>query len=157
MLRISVRVLALAAAAVAIHVVCVMPYRGNLALREITQRSETAQGSDSQTSAILARQNLDDLARVATARRLDPAWYMLYGANCELLNRYPAAADAYTRALRIDDRPELYVNRGMVLLHLQRQNAAIADLARAARFDPSTVWHLEGELRDRVTAAAGLK
>ena len=43
---------------------------------------------------------------------------MLYGANCELLNRYPAAADAYTRALRIDDRPELYVNRGMVLLHL---------------------------------------
>ena len=157
MLRISARTVALIAAVVAIHVVCVRPYRGNLALREISQRSEAAQGSDAQSAAILARQNLDDLDRVAAARRLDPAWYMLYGANCELLDRLPAAADAYTRALRIDDRPELYFNRGMVLLHLQRENAAIADLARAARFDPSTVEHLEGDLRERVTAAAGLK
>lgn len=157
MLRISLRALAVIVAAVASYFVCVRPYRANLALREISQRSETAQGAEPQAAAILARQNLDDLDRIAAARRLDAAWYMLYGANCELLDRLPAAADAYTRALRIDDRPELYVNRGMVLLHLQREDAAVADLVTAARFDPTTVEHLDGELRKRVTAAAGLK
>ena len=157
MLRISLRALALVVAAIALHYVCAMPYRANLALREISQRSAAAQGSDAQTAAVLARRNLQDLAGVATARRLDPAWYMLYGANLELLDRYPEAFDAYTRALRIDDRPELYVNRGLVLIHLQREDDAIRDLVTAARFDPTTVWHLEGDVRRRVTAAVGLK
>ena len=62
-----------------------------------TPRQAAAQAAPAQSAAVLARQNLEELAAVATARRLDPAWYMLYGANCELLDRYPAAADAYTR------------------------------------------------------------
>lgn len=157
MLRISVRAIALVAAGIALHVVCAVPYRANLALRTISRRSEAAQTANAQSAAILARQNLEELDGVATARRLDPAWYMLYGANCELLDRYPAAADAYTRALRIDDRPELYVNRGLALLHMRREDDAVRDLARAARFDPTTIWRLDGELRRRVTVAAGLK
>jgi tetratricopeptide (TPR) repeat protein len=145
------------AAAAAMELVCVRPYRGNLALREVLQRTETAQASDPQTAAILARQDLADLDRVAASRRLDPAWYMLYGTNCELLDRLPDAVDAYTRALRIDDRAELYVDRGVALSHMQRTDAAVADLAKATRFDPATVEVLSGELRARVSAAAGLK
>ena len=45
----------------------------------------------------------------------------------------------------------------MALLHLSRSDEAVADLAKAARFDPSVVEPLDGELRARVTAAAGLK
>jgi len=156
-LRISLRILAIVAAAAAMEIVCVMPYRGNVALREVLQRTETAQASGPQTAAVMARENLADLDRIAASRRLDPAWYMLYGTNSELLDRLPDAVDAYTRALRIDDRAELYVNRGMVLLHMQRTDAAVADLAKATRFDPATVESLSGDVRARVTAAAGLK
>ena len=39
MLRLSVRAIALVAAIVAIDIVCVVPWRGNLALREISDRS----------------------------------------------------------------------------------------------------------------------
>ena len=156
MLRLSVRAAAVIAAIVAVHFVCVVPYRGNLALREVSRRSERAQDSDPQAAAILARQNLEQLDGVLRARRLDPAWYMLYAANCSMMGRLPAAVDAYTRALLIDERPELYVSRGMALLHLGRADDAVADLAKAARFDPAVLGRLDGELRARVAAAAGL-
>src|SRR5262245_15794290 len=157
MLRLSLRALAAAAAAVAVYVVCVVPYRANLALREVSDRSAVALTADRPTAAILARNNIDVLQGVAMARRLDPSWYMLYAGNCEMLDRLPAAADAYTRALRIDDRPELYEHRAMVLIRLGRTDDAIADLTKAARFDPNVLEHLDGDLRARVTAAAGLK
>jgi tetratricopeptide (TPR) repeat protein len=157
MMRLSLRAVALVAAIVAIDLVCVVPWRGNLALREISDRSALALTAEPQTAAVVARDNLDRLDGVASARRLDPSWYMLYAGNCEVLGRLPAAIDAYTRALRIDDRPEFYENRGMILLRLGRDDAAIADLAKAARFDPTVLEHLDGEVRARVTAAAGLK
>lgn len=156
-MRLSLRAIALVAAIVAIDLVCVVPWHGNLALREISDRSAMALTSDSQTAAVVARDNLDRLDRVASARRLDPAWYMLYAGNCEVLGRLPAAIDAYTRALRIDDRPEFYENRAMILLRLGRNDEAMADLVKAARFDPTVLERLDGEVRARVTAAAGLK
>ena len=150
-----VRVLAVVAAVAAVEVVCVLPWRGNLVLRKVVDQSAIAQSSEPDRAAVLARQNLDDLDRVARARRLDPAWYMLYAANCTILGRVPDAIDADTRALRVDDRPELYVNRGMSYLRLGRTDAAVADLAKAARFNPFVLYDLEGGLRARVTAAAG--
>ena len=156
-MRLSLRAIALVAAIVAIDLVCVVPWRGNLALREISDRSAMALTSEPQTAAVVARDDLDRLDRVARARRLDPDWYMLYAGNCEVLGRLPAAIDAYTRALRIDDRPEFYENRAMILLRLGRNDEAMADLVKAARFDPTVLERLDGEVRVRVTAAAGLK
>jgi hypothetical protein len=46
------------------------------------------------------------------------------------------------------------VNRGLVMLHMGAADAAVADLATAARFDPNIIDQLEGELRARVAAAA---
>lgn len=155
MLRISVRAVAVIAAIVAFYFVCVAPWRGNLVLQEVSRRSEIAQTADAATAAILARKNLDDLDRIATARRLDTAWYMLRGANCLILDRLPDALDAYTRALRVDDRPELYVNRGIALYHLGRIDETVADLTKAARFDPSVLDQLNPDLRARVVATIG--
>jgi tetratricopeptide (TPR) repeat protein len=149
-----IRAAAVVAAVIALDHLCIEPFRGNLVLRDALQRSTAAVSIDRERATILARANLQDLSRVERSLRLDPAWYMLYGSNCEMLDRWPEAADAYTRALRIDDRPEIYVNRGLVFLHLRRTEAAVADLATAARFDPSVVEQLDGELRARVAAAA---
>ena len=150
-----VRAAAVVAACLALDWLFILPFRGNLVLRGVTQRSTVAQSADPQRSVILARANIDALTRAARGHELDPAWYMLYGANCEILGRWPEAADAYSRALRIDDRPEIYVNRGLVYLHLGRTDAAVSDMATAARFNPFVLEQLNGDFRKRVTAAVG--
>jgi tetratricopeptide (TPR) repeat protein len=152
-----VRAAAVVAAWVAIYFFCIVPYRANIELGELKERSMLAQRVDPQRAVIVARSNLADLERIARARRLDPAWYMIYGSNLEILDRLPQAAEAYTAALRIDDRPELYVNRAMVYVHLGRTDEAVADLAKAVRFNPQILSYLEGDLRARVAAAAGLR
>ena len=152
-----VRAAAIAAACAAIYFLCVVPYRANVEMRQLTKRSVLAQRVDQQRAVIVARSNLADLDRIARARRLDPAWYMLYGSNLEILDRLPEAAETYTAALRIDDRPELYVNRAMVSVQLGRTDAAVADLVKAVRFKPQVLNRLDGDLRARVAAAAGLR
>lgn len=152
-----VRAAAVVAACVAVYYLCILPYRANIELRELTRRSALAQKVDQQRAVILARANLADLDRIAPGRRLDAAWYMLYGSNLEIFDRLPEAAEAYTAALRIDDRPELYVNRATVYLHLGRTDAAVSDLATAVRFDPAILNSIDGDLRPRVAAAAGLR
>ena len=152
-----IRAAAIVGAALAIEIFCLAPFRGNLVIRQVHQRSVTATSAEAQRGAILARANLDDLTRVARSERLNPAWYLLYGANCEILERWQDAVNAYSRALRIDDRPEIYVNRGLVYLHMGRTDAAAADMATAARFNPYVLEQLEGPLRRRVAAVTGLR
>ncbi|HSY52292.1 MAG TPA: O-antigen ligase family protein [Thermoanaerobaculia bacterium] len=153
----AIALVALIAAAIGIDQLCIEPYRDNLTMRVVRQRSAQAESFDQMRAASLARTNLHDLDLVARERRLDPEWYLLYGGNCEILGRWTEAADAYTRALAIDDRPEIYVNRGLLMLRMGRTDAAVADLATAARFDPRVASGLDGELRVRVAAAAGLR
>jgi tetratricopeptide (TPR) repeat protein len=152
-----IRIAAVAAAAIGIYALCVVPYRANLMLTVVDQRSTLADSANPSRAAELAHENLRDLDVARNGVRLDPNWYLLYGANCETLGRWDEAADVYTRALRIDQRPELYVNRGLVMLHLGRLDAAEADLTRAARFNPNVLNELGGDLRTRVAAAAGLR
>lgn len=140
----------------AIHRLCVIPFRDNLVMRDVEERMSIVQSVDPVRAVPLARANLADLDRVARSRRLDPAWYMFYGANCEILERWQDAANAYTRALVIDQRPELYFSRGLVMLHLRRIDEAAADMITAVRFNPLLIDQVGGELRARVAAEAGL-
>jgi tetratricopeptide (TPR) repeat protein len=144
------------AACFAIHRLCAIPFRDNLVMREVEERMNIAQSVDPVRAVPLARANLADLDRVARSRRLDPGWYMFYGANCEILERWQDAADVYTRALAIDQRPELYFSRGLVMLHLGRIDLAAEDMITAVRFNPFLLDQIGGELRARVAAGAGL-
>ena len=158
--RVLLAAVVIAAAGFAVHRLCVIPYRDNLVMRAVGQRMalvENAERVDSSRAMSLARLNLADLDRVARSRRLDPAWYLFYGANCEILDRWQDAADAYTRALDIDQRPELYFYRGLVMLHLGEIDQATADMVRAVRFNPFFLDQISGELRARVAAEAGLR
>lgn len=151
-----VRAAAVVAAWFAFDYVCVQRFRGDMVLGDVYQRSVMSESRDPQQAAAPARRNLADLDRVARSCRLDPTWYLLYAANCETLERWREASDAYTRALRIDDRPEIYFERGLVMLRLGQMDAAVADLATAARFNPNVLNGIDGELRARVAAAAGV-
>ena len=151
------RAAALVVACIGIDRLCIDPFHANLVLSQVARRSLVARSLDSRRALDLAHANLRDLGGAADARRLDPAWYLLYGTNCEILGRWNEAAETYTKALRIDDRPEIYENRGLVMLHLGRPDLAVADLATAARFDPNLVNQLEGELRVRVAAAVSAR
>ena len=154
--RSAARAAALVGVVIAIRVLCVAPYRANLKMPVIEGRLIRAHDVDRITATRLARMNLEDLNLIATPQRLDPNWYMLFAANCEVLGRIGDAAETYSRALRIDQRPELYANRGMLLLQLGHDDAGIGDLATAARFNPAILNDLNGDLRTRVAAAAGL-
>ena len=151
-----VRAAAVLVASLGIYRMAVVPLRSNLVLREVELRTLTALTLDVQHAAVLARTNLEELQRAAAGSQLDPSWYLLRGVNLEILERWQEAADAYTQALRIDDRPEIYVNRGLVMMRVGRMDAAIRDLATAARFDPNVLKRIDGETRTRVAQAAGL-
>jgi len=156
-MRSVIRIAALIAAALGIQYFCIAPYRGNLTIGAVEFRTSTAASSRPAHAIPLAQKNLHDLADAEQSRWLDPNWYLLYGANCELLGRWSEAADVYTRALRIDDRPEIYVGRGMARLHLGQISEAEGDLVTAARFNPRVLNEVEGELHDRVALAAGVR
>jgi hypothetical protein len=140
----------------AIHRVCVIPYRANLVMRDVEERMRIVDSVDSVQANSLARLNMADLELVAEARRLDPAWYLYYGANCEILDRWQDAADAYTNGLAVDQRPELYFSRGLVMLHLERLAEAEADMITAVRFNEFLLDQIDGELRNLVAAKAGV-
>jgi hypothetical protein len=154
--RVLFALVVIVAASFAVHRLCVIPFRDDRVMREVEQRMRIAENVDPFRAMPLARMNLADLDRVARSRRLDPAWYVFYGANCELLERWEDAADAYTSALTIDQRPEIYFSRGLVMLHFGRIDEAVADMVRAVRFNPFLIDQISGELRDRVAAGAGL-
>lgn len=147
----------MAAAAFAVHHVCVIPFRDNLIMGDIEKRMAIVESIDAYQATSLARRNLADLDRIAQSRRLDPAWYLFYGASCEILGRWEDAARTYTRALDIEQRPEIYFSRGLVFLHLGRIDQATADMVRAVRFNPFFIDQVSGELRTRVAAEAGLQ
>lgn len=154
--RLVLAAVVIAAAGFAVHRLCVIPFRDNLVMRDVEERMGIVEHVDSLQAISLARLNLTDLDRVARSRRLDPAWYLFYGANCEILERWQDAANAYTKALAIDQRPEIYFSRGLVMLHLGQIDHAAADMIRAVRFNPFFIDQISGDLRTRVAREAGL-
>lgn len=150
------RAVAVVGAALGIYYSFVLPYRANLVIAAVEQRTMRAQTLDRYGAAVAARANLDDLTASEFPARLNPGWYLLYGANCELLVRLDDAAAVYSRALHIDQRPEIYVNLGLVMLELGRTEEGIHDLVIAARFKPDILDTLNGDVALRVAAAAGI-
>jgi hypothetical protein len=155
-LQVVLGAIVIVVAGLAIYHLCIIPFRDNVTLREIEQRFSVAQSIDPLRATPLARKNLDDLRSIERSQRLNPVWYTLYGANCEMLERWRDAADIYTRALAIDQRPELYLYRGLAMLHLGDIDRARADMITAVRFNPFLLDQIGGELRASVKAAAEL-
>jgi len=154
--RWSIRVIAIALACLALYRLTWLPYHANHVLFEIDQRTAAAQSGGAYRAVPAARDNLARLQTVAAVARTDIVYHLLYAANARLLQRWNDALLHYDAALAIDHRPEIYFERGMMMVERGNVDAALPDLVKAVRFRPTYLEELEGNLAERVRAAAGL-
>lgn len=153
--RWTIRLLAIGLASVALYRLTWLPYHANHVFFEVDQRTAAVQNGDVFQAAPAARDNLARLQTVAAVGRTDIVYHMLYAANARLLQRWDDALLHYDAALAIDHRPEIYFDRGMMLVERGKVDAALPDLVKATRFRPIYLEEIEGSLRKRVRAATG--
>jgi tetratricopeptide (TPR) repeat protein len=155
--RWAIRIAALIVAALALNRYTLRPWQANRVLWTVQQRSQMALQSGPDRAARIARYNIDQLETIAPACATNVDYYILLAANARIMGDNPLAIHEYTAALSADHRPEIYFNRGMTYLESGNVEAAVPDFVRAARFSPTIVESLDGELRKRVTREAGLE
>jgi tetratricopeptide (TPR) repeat protein len=154
---ILIRVVALAIGALTMERGCVLPFLCNRQIRVIQRRTEAAMDYPAVRAAVVARENIERMNRVIGGCSTDVNAQLLFAANAKLIGDTRGQFEHLDAALEIDQRPELYYDRGMASLALGRIDAAVKDLATAARFNPTLIEDLSGELRTRVEHAAQLQ
>ena len=114
--------------------------RDRLQASAVLRRVETrtlAAAATGRIASTLLQQNLLDLDRAA---RLDPSEVgvpLARGSQFLLMRRAASALESYERALALEPRPEIYLNRGRARLLAGETAAAQEDFVRAARLDPA--------------------
>jgi len=136
-----------------IYRLVVVPVRCAHAILPIEHRTKLALSSTSASEATrLATANLAQLEAVCGACETDVDVFLLRAFNLGILGRQEEALVELANGLRIDNRPELYLRRGQILLEMGRLDAAIAEFAIVARFGPILIEKLDPELRARIAA-----
>ncbi len=88
------------------------------------------------------QQNIRNLRTAADLDPLEVGIPLALGSQFLLLNSPQAAAEAYREALRIEPRPEVYLNLGKALYLSGHKKEAQEFFDRAVVLD----WHLEAEV-----------
>jgi tetratricopeptide (TPR) repeat protein len=152
-LRILSRLGAIAAGIIGIERLCMAPYAANRILHRVDIRSHAAiSAADPQHAAILARTSLNELRSIASIEEYDVDYHLLFAANARVLNQTAEALAHYDAALRADQRPEIYFQRGLTLLELGRIPESIPNFVTAARFNPTILNDLDPTIREQVVA-----
>jgi tetratricopeptide (TPR) repeat protein len=146
------RLVATVAAAAALYRYAWLPAYADHVLKSVTTRSEAALQMSGNQAVFAARDNLERLQAIAAACRLSVAFHLVYAVNARILGRNDDAIEHYTAALAVDQRPEIYFDRGTTYLDEKKLDAAIADVAMAVRFNPVYLESVDAEMRERVTA-----
>jgi len=148
--RFAVALLTVAAGAAAFYYFCLLPYRCNRIYSVQIAATEAAyQSAPSVGGRIAARRNIDVLwqCRGATCRNVGID--MLLAANYRILGQDDEAIRCYRDALRLDQRPEIYLNLAFAELASGDRNAAREDLVRAALFNRWMLMSIEDGLLRR--------
>ncbi|HEV2718527.1 MAG TPA: hypothetical protein VG323_00800 [Thermoanaerobaculia bacterium] len=150
--RFGVALLSVVIGAAAFYYFCLLPYRCNRI--ESIQTAAIAVAFRNATSTggrIMARRNLDALwpCRAASCRSVGID--MLLAANYRILGEEQEAILCYRDALRLDRRPEIYLNLARAELAAGDRSSAREHFLRSALFNP---WMLEsiedGAIRQEV-------
>jgi tetratricopeptide (TPR) repeat protein len=141
--------LAASIAAAGLRYLCQEPYECNRGVKayEVATTAATSKGLAGRR---IARRNVVGLEQLETRCRSDVNVAMLLAANASLDERYHVAELAYERALRIDHRPEIYLNLGLVQVEMQKNDEALANFITAVRFDPTILDEVPEPLRTEV-------
>jgi tetratricopeptide (TPR) repeat protein len=146
-----IRLAAVIGAAAFLRQFCVLPYLANQVLWRVDGRTHRAViDPDIQDAAILARTSIGELRTISNSRKDEVTYHLLFAANLRLLGQTSEALEHYNAALRFDQRPEIYAERGETLLELGRTVNSIPDFVKAARFDDSIVDLLDPRVRAAV-------
>jgi tetratricopeptide (TPR) repeat protein len=141
-----------AAGAYAFYVFCMRPYRCSQIKHARLGLTESAYNDGGTPEASLqAQRNLTALLPCMQIGCRDVSLYMMAAANYRVIGRYDEAIRLYREALRLDRRPELYVNLGAAEAAAGDRVTARNHMLRAALFTPWAVQGIEdGELRQDV-------
>ena len=151
-LRAVCRLAATAAAALVFYGYSWMPSHANHVLKTVQTRTQTALETTGDRAIFAARDNIALLQTVAEPRQLAIDYHLLYAVNDRILGRHDDAVAHYNAALEADRRPEIYYERGLTLLEQGKLDAATADIALAARFNPMYFDDVDKGMQDRITA-----
>jgi tetratricopeptide (TPR) repeat protein len=141
-----------AAGMYALYAFCLLPYRCNQIKSERLRLTEDAYSrGGTPEGSLRARRNITALMPCMRPGCRDVSLYMMVAANDRVLGRYDEAIRLYREALRLDHRPELYVNLGAAEAAAGDRIAARNDMVRAGLFSPWIVQAIEdGALRQQV-------
>ncbi|HEX8410542.1 MAG TPA: hypothetical protein VF883_16880 [Thermoanaerobaculia bacterium] len=129
-----------------------VPHRCNAGITA----AEVATAAAEQTAAdydrlLRARRNLEVLAGLRESCATEVRVPMLTGANLEFVGRAEDALASYKEALRVDQRPEIYVEVARMQLELGQVDEAVASYVTATRYSPLVLDGIASEeVRRRV-------
>lgn len=124
---------------------CYQPYRCNQEKKriELFTRRAVEGGLPAVFVSRQARANMEFADRCLRVAPTDVDLLMEKAASLRLLGRYDDAAQAYRRALLIDQRPEIYFNLGEVNVQAGKNSEAIEAFLVAARFERSWAGRID--------------
>jgi tetratricopeptide (TPR) repeat protein len=146
------RAAATAAAAFAFYRYSWMPAHANHLLKSVQTLTQRAIDMPGDRAIFAARDNIAILQTVTDACRLSVDYHLIYAVNDRILGRNDDAIEHYTAALTSDHRPEIYFDRGITYLEEGKLDPATADIALAARFNPTYLENVDAGMQARVAA-----
>jgi tetratricopeptide (TPR) repeat protein len=152
LVRAFCRIVAIVAAALALYRYAWLPAHANHVIQAVMTRTRAALEMGHGRAVMVARENIELLRPVADAAPLSVDYHMVYAANARILGRNDDAVEHYTGALAADHRPEIYFERGLTYLDEGKLDAATADIALAARFNPGYSEDVDAGMQERITA-----
>jgi tetratricopeptide (TPR) repeat protein len=136
----------------AFYIFCVLPYRCNRIKNAYIRSTELAYDHmGTPEGSLQAQRNLAALSACMRFTCRDVSLDMIAAANYRVLGRNDESVSQYRDALRLDRRPELFVNLAAAENANGDRVAALNDSLRAGLFSPWTVRSIEdGQLRQEV-------
>lgn len=125
-----------------------VPHRCNAGITAAEVATAAAEETTSDYDRLVrARRNLELLAGLRESCPTEVRVPMLTGANLEFVGRAEDALASYQEALRVDQRPEIYVEMARMQLQLGQVDQAVASYVAATRFSPLV---LDGILSEEI-------